>query len=472
MNLEDTQHDPSNSITEELTAYLDGELDEATQVAVESRLGNDSAYLAELQALQQTWETLDHLPAINAGKSFTETTMELVVQDVKAAQNSTSISWVNGLPLLLLMLVGGGLFAAGYAFQRSSQQLPDRLLVEHLPAIQQHEVFQSINLDLGLLVQLNHHSLFPHLNFDPVKSFEDAGEPASVLDQVASEAALTARRDWLENLDVEQKARLKEKLDRFLALEPEKQQAIIQFQELLSDHPQADQLSFVLNEYYYWLKSLDPGERSRLQDMPREEFMPAIKKLRVVAREENARKIFEQASTSLPNREDADYIFNWYQVMINAKENVVRERFPMIYNRYRKRQGQDPWPVDEIRRKFERRELSLIAKFMMAVDSDFETHIVRDSEVGLLIDGLSRETRELLFSMPEQMRRETIFAWLESINDIYSRTLQVSNAELYRFAAGLPESERDSLNRLPIREYMPRLMDLFRRKNSSLPGGR
>jgi hypothetical protein len=282
---------------------------------------------------------------------------------------------------------------------------------------------------------------------------------------------LAARRSWLENLDVEQKAKLKEKRDRFLTLAPEKQQAIIEFQQLLAEHPQADQLSFVLDEYYYWLKSLDPGERSRLQDMAREDFLPAIQKLRVGAREANARKIFEQAASSLPNREDAEYIFNWYQVMINVKENIVRERFPMIFNRYRKRKGQQAWPEDEIRRKFDRRELSLIAKFMMAVDSDFETHIVKDSEIDLLIDGLSRETRELLFSMPEQMRNETIFAWLESINDIYSRTLQVSNAELYRFAASLPESERDALNRLPIREYMPRLKGLFRRKNSSLSDG-
>jgi hypothetical protein len=472
MNLEDTQHDPANTVVEELTAYLDGELDEATQIEVESRLGTDPEYLAELQSLQQTWETLDHLPKIDAGKNFTQTTMELVVQDVKATQIRKPISWASWLPALLIVCLGGGLFAAGYAYQRSSQRLPDKLLIENLPAIQKHEIFQSINLDLDLLEQLNHHSLFPHLNFDPVKSFESSNGQEREPETTKPIDTLEARKSWLENLDVEQKAGLSEKLDRFLALSPEKQQAIIEFQRLLAEHPQSDQLNFVLNEYYYWLKSLDPGERSRLQDLPPDEFLPAIQKLRVLAREENARRIFEQAASSLPNREDADYIFNWYQILINAKERVVRERFPLIYNRYRKRRNQQPLPESEIRRKFERRELSLIAKFLMMVDPDFETHIVKDSEMDLLIDGLSSETRELLFNMPEQMRRETIFAWLESINEIYSRTLRVSNEELFRFASGLPESERDELNRLPIREYMPRLMELFRRKNSSLPNNR
>jgi len=79
MTTDETQPNASDTVTEELTAYLDGELDEATQLAVENRLGEDPEYLQELQSLQRTWDTLDHLPMVDAGKSFTQTTMELIV---------------------------------------------------------------------------------------------------------------------------------------------------------------------------------------------------------------------------------------------------------------------------------------------------------------------------------------------------------------------------------------------------------
>ena len=43
---------------DELSAYLDGELDEKQTQEVENRLGSDSKYLAELQSLQKTWDYL------------------------------------------------------------------------------------------------------------------------------------------------------------------------------------------------------------------------------------------------------------------------------------------------------------------------------------------------------------------------------------------------------------------------------
>ena len=79
MTTDETQPDTADTVVEELTAYLDGELDEATQLEVEARLGDDPKYLSELHSLQRTWDTLDHLPMIDTGKDFTQTTMELIV---------------------------------------------------------------------------------------------------------------------------------------------------------------------------------------------------------------------------------------------------------------------------------------------------------------------------------------------------------------------------------------------------------
>ena len=64
MTTDETQSNLDDTVLEELTAYLDGELDEATQLAVETRLGEDPKYLSELHSLQRTWDTLDELPMV------------------------------------------------------------------------------------------------------------------------------------------------------------------------------------------------------------------------------------------------------------------------------------------------------------------------------------------------------------------------------------------------------------------------
>ena len=67
-----------DEVQEELTAYLDGELDPAGSRRVEERLKNDPAYREELQRLEQAWNMLDELDRVVVGEAFTRTTMEIV----------------------------------------------------------------------------------------------------------------------------------------------------------------------------------------------------------------------------------------------------------------------------------------------------------------------------------------------------------------------------------------------------------
>jgi len=412
MTTDETQPNSNEIVIEELTAYLDGELDEATQLAVENRLGEDPEYLQELHSLQRTWDTLDHLPMAEAGKSFTKTTMELIVDQAKSEKRYRKISWSLVFVPLLLFLLGGGLFAAGYAFQRSSKARPDQFLLEHLPAIQRHEVYDSIN-------------------------------------------------------------HVKEKLDDFLALPSEKQAALIGFQKQLKEHPDHDQLVFVLNEYYHWLKSLDAGERSRLQDKAadsKDEALALIKERRLQARENDARKVFAKVSSSLPNQEDSEVIFDWYLQLIRSKEELIRERFPVAFNAYRERKGVSPLPVAQVRRRFDRREVSLIASFLMNFDREFvDETLVTNQESDLLVTMLTSESQDLLFSMPEQYQREAILAWIATVNDAYRKSFRVSEAQLRKFARGLDETQQDQLKQLPAQDYVPKLMEMYRKHNSSLP---
>ena len=341
MTTDDTQPETADTVIEELTAYLDGELDETAQLSVETRLGEDPKYLGELHSLQRTWDTLDHLPMVDAGKDFTQTTMEMIVDQAKGEKRSRRISWSFVFVPLLLLAFAGGLFAAGFAFQMSNLRKPDEVLLEHLPVIERHEVYDSINSDLVFLQQLSDHNLFPQINYDPIKSFEQAA------DSEVEDLRKDSREDrlaYIESLDVDQKADLKEKLDDFLALDIETQDAFIDFRQQLMALPEHEQLVFVLNEYYHWLKSLDAGDRARLQSKPADERLAEVDKLRHEARAQDARRDFEEIALALPNKEDSDTIFNWYLPLISSKEELIRERFPKALNAYLQKNGRRVLP--------------------------------------------------------------------------------------------------------------------------------
>ena len=466
MTTDETQPETADTVIEELTAYLDGELDEATQLQVESRLGDDPKYMSELHSLQRTWDTLDHLPMVDAGKNFTQTTMEMIVDQTKGRNSSRRISWSFVFVPFLLLAFAGGLFATGYAFQRSNQRQSDNVLLEHLPVIERHEVYDSIDNDLAFLEQLSDRNLFPQLSYDPIKSFDQVAAQKEEIKKDSREDRLA----YIESMDVEQKADLKEKLDDFLALDIEKQNGFIEFHKQLFSRPEHDQLVFVLNEYYHWLKSLDAGERSRFQGKPADERLAEIETLRDETRAQDARKDFVKIASSLPNKEDRDTIFNWYLQLISSKEELIRDHFPIAYNAYRERKGQKTLPEKAVRQRFDRREVSLIASFLMNYDREFvDDVLVTKDESDILVAMLTPESRDLLFSMPEQYQRDVILSWIETVNEVYRKTFRVSKEQLRKFASGLSESQQDQLKQLPAQEYVPKLMEMYRKHNSSLP---
>ena len=61
---------------ETLTAYLDGELDEVAEQAIEARLSQEPALRAELDALKQAWGLLDYLPGTVPSNDFTHRTLD------------------------------------------------------------------------------------------------------------------------------------------------------------------------------------------------------------------------------------------------------------------------------------------------------------------------------------------------------------------------------------------------------------
>lgn len=63
-------------IREELTAYLDGELDEQAVADLEERLRRDPSLRRELEEYKRAWELLDFLPQPEPSPDFTTRTLD------------------------------------------------------------------------------------------------------------------------------------------------------------------------------------------------------------------------------------------------------------------------------------------------------------------------------------------------------------------------------------------------------------
>lgn len=64
--------------TDELVAFLDGELDPQDNEVVEAKISRDPNVRAQADALKKTWELLDHLPRPEPTPNFTERTVSRI----------------------------------------------------------------------------------------------------------------------------------------------------------------------------------------------------------------------------------------------------------------------------------------------------------------------------------------------------------------------------------------------------------
>jgi anti-sigma factor RsiW len=152
---------------EELTSYLDGELDAAEVRAVEDRLARDPAYRAELQRLQRAWDMLDRLPRASLPESFSRTTLEMVA--LAASQEAQEA--LDELPARQRRLrVWGWTGAAaaaivGFVIGRALWTDPNEQLLRDLPVLQNYDLYyQADNIDF--LRQLDQAGLFDEKEAD------------------------------------------------------------------------------------------------------------------------------------------------------------------------------------------------------------------------------------------------------------------------------------------------------------------
>ena len=80
---------PDERQTEEIVAYLDGELDPKDAEGVTARLSLDPKLRAEAESLQRTWDILDILPRPQPSASFTTRTITQAIPIPSGASGPT-----------------------------------------------------------------------------------------------------------------------------------------------------------------------------------------------------------------------------------------------------------------------------------------------------------------------------------------------------------------------------------------------
>ena len=146
---------------ENLVAYFDGELDEASARTLEAKLNLDPETRAEADALQATWSLLDYLPRTEPSSSFTHRTLEKLALQTSHLNRPASRRWwaVLGWAAAVFLAAGLGFAAARWIWQPRTPADLDDQLVRHLRVIDMVHQYDQVH-DIDFLRSLNHPDLF------------------------------------------------------------------------------------------------------------------------------------------------------------------------------------------------------------------------------------------------------------------------------------------------------------------------
>lgn len=161
------QPDGSESLNEQLVAYLDGELDDESSHLLEERLTSDSTLRDRLGQLERAWDALDELERAEVDENFTRTTIEMVtlVEEKELQQEEQQRPAQQRRRLLFgsVGLLSAGL--AGFLAVWSFWPDPNQELINDLPVLERLDEYRQID-DIGFLKLLYEKQLFPAENKD------------------------------------------------------------------------------------------------------------------------------------------------------------------------------------------------------------------------------------------------------------------------------------------------------------------
>lgn len=154
---------------ENLTAYLDGELDPKIAQDLEAKINLDPEARKEVDALRQAWGMLDYLPKAAPKADFTHRTLQRVTLEntgrgaatgkMRAWRLPAPARWL-GWAAAIAFVAGLGLGAGQVLFRKPGPPPdPDMELVRYLPVIENWRYYEKVH-DMSFLHGLDQPELF------------------------------------------------------------------------------------------------------------------------------------------------------------------------------------------------------------------------------------------------------------------------------------------------------------------------
>lgn len=259
-------------LDEQLTAYLDGELTAEESATLEKKLVDDEGLRRRLAELRHAYELLDELPDTPHNQAFTQSTIAMVVDEVKrsSAEPIPKISAPNAernwfawpkvlVPVLLLTLAGSTLGGAG-AILQARKELSNLALMANLPGMQdvaEWKVAEELAKDRELIEYLS-------------DRYSDRTIPLVP-------SSLWSRRAWVQALNPAQIAKLGNSREQLLKLPRETVLRLEAIQTQVDAQGNADTVNQTIRVVGHVLDALPNSKRQDLEGTNAEQRIKTLR---------------------------------------------------------------------------------------------------------------------------------------------------------------------------------------------------
>lgn len=256
----------SELIDEELTAYLDGELPASNAADLERRLVDDLPLRNRLASLRKAYDLLDDLPETPHNRNFTQSTIEMVVADLKQSAPNTitpseeippKLSWFGWpriLAPILSMLALGSAIGTIAAFLQVRGELSQLSLISNIPGLQDTS-------EIGVATELaKEKELIEYLS-DRYIDRAIPNLPTSVWQ----------RRNWVRSLNQTQIAKLESAKELLLKLPADIRVRLEAVQSQIDARPDADTINQAIRVTGTVLDSMPSTKRQDLDGQTAEQ---------------------------------------------------------------------------------------------------------------------------------------------------------------------------------------------------------